>query len=203
MREWNTNQFWGCHCKQDSNFAWNGFLSSSLFVLKYDFRNLPNSGLISNNTGVQSNVLLPYVFFLKIVLTPPKQHQRRGWRILIPRARFILVLSDSTWVRISLPRFWSIQDRRLSVGECVYRGRLSEKSNETNWIWEEWPRWTSLTCGTNTRYSESKPELPRLVFFPVWFKSCIVLVFFIESSVPRFPEGLSDPQRQTINESTH
>ena len=126
---------------------------------------------------MHSNVLLPYVFFLKIVLTPPKQHQRSGWRILIPRARFILVLSDGTWVRISLPRFWSIQDRRLSVGECVYRGWLSDKSNETNWIWEEWPRRTSLTCGTNTRYSESKPELSRLVFFPVWFKSCIVLVF--------------------------
>ena len=79
---------------------------------------LPNSGLISNNTGVQSNLLLPYVlFFNKLELTPPKQHQRRGWRILIPRARLILVLSDGTWVRISLPRFWSIQDRRSSALE--------------------------------------------------------------------------------------
>ena len=63
--------------------------------------------------------------------------------------------------------------------ECMWVRllRVGKWEIQRNWIWEEWPRPTSLTCGTNTRYSESKPELPRLVFFPVWFKSCIVLVF--------------------------
>ena len=50
---------------------------------------------------------------------------------------------------------------------------------------------------TGITYSESKPELSRLVFFPVWFKSYIVLVFLLNHLSLVSQKGWVIPQRQS------